>query len=84
MRTTCRADFTNSCNLIARVAPSEYAAEKFRDGAVIMKTDFTPKQGQYLAFIYYFIRLPRRSPALADIQRYLLVSPPAAQQMILK
>ena len=46
--------------------------------------DITPKQGQYLAFIFYYTKINRRPPAEADIQRYFRVSPPAVHQMILK
>ena len=31
---------------------------------------FTPKQGQYLAFIYAYTRVLGRPPAEADLQRY--------------
>jgi DNA-binding MarR family transcriptional regulator len=44
---------------------------------------FTPKQGQYLAFIHAYTRLHRRPPAEADIQKYFRVSPPSIHQMIL-
>jgi len=44
---------------------------------------FTHKQGQYLAFIYYYSRLNGRPPAEADMQKYFRVSPPSAHQMIL-
>ena len=44
---------------------------------------FTPKQGQYLAFIYAYTRLHRRPPAEADMQLYFRVSPPSVHQMIL-
>ena len=44
---------------------------------------FTPKQGQYLAFIYADTRLHRRPPAEADMQLYFRVSPPSVHQMIL-
>jgi Mn-dependent DtxR family transcriptional regulator len=44
---------------------------------------FTPKQGQYLAFIYAYTRLNRRSPAELDMQRYFQVSPPSVHQMVL-
>ena len=44
---------------------------------------YTEKQGQYLAFIYYYTKLNSRSPAEADFQRYFGVSPPAVHQMIL-
>jgi Mn-dependent DtxR family transcriptional regulator len=44
---------------------------------------FTPKQGQYLAFIYAYTCLNRRSPAEADMQNYFRVSPPSVHQMVL-
>jgi SOS-response transcriptional repressor LexA len=44
---------------------------------------FTPKQGQYLAFIHTYMRLHRRPPAEADMQRYFRVSPPSIHQMVL-
>jgi hypothetical protein len=37
---------------------------------------FTPKQGQYLAFIYAYTRVLGRPPAEADLQRHFGVSPP--------
>jgi len=33
---------------------------------------FTPKQGQYLAFIHLYTRLHRRPPAETDMQEYFL------------
>ena len=44
---------------------------------------FTPKQGQYLAFIHLYTRLHRRPPAEADMQRHFGVSPPSVHQMVL-
>jgi Mn-dependent DtxR family transcriptional regulator len=44
---------------------------------------FTPKQGQYLAFIRLYARLHRRPPAETDIQEYFHVSPPLVHQMVL-
>jgi Mn-dependent DtxR family transcriptional regulator len=44
---------------------------------------FTPKQGQYLAFIHLYMRLHRRPPAETDIQQYFRVSPPSVHQMVL-
>ena len=44
---------------------------------------FTPKQGQYLAFIYAYTRVLGRPPAEADLQRYFGVSPPSVHQMVL-
>ena len=39
---------------------------------------FTPKQGQYLAYIHLYTRLHRWPPAEADIQQYFRVAPPSA------
>ena len=44
---------------------------------------FTPKQGQYLAFIHLYTRLHRRYPAETDMQEYFRVSPPSVHQMVL-
>jgi DNA-binding MarR family transcriptional regulator len=44
---------------------------------------FTPKQGQYLAFIYAYSRLHRRPPAESDMQRHFRVSPPSVHQMVM-
>src|ERR1700693_2830540 len=43
---------------------------------------FTPKQGQYLAFIHAYTLVLGRPPAEADMQRFFRVSPPAVHQMI--
>jgi repressor LexA len=43
---------------------------------------FTPKQGQYLAFIYYYTKIHRKPPAEADCQRFFRVTPPVVHQMI--
>ena len=43
---------------------------------------FTIRQGQYLAFIYYYEKINRRPPAEADIQRFFGVSAPSVHQMI--
>jgi Mn-dependent DtxR family transcriptional regulator len=45
--------------------------------------NFTPKQGQYLAFIHLYTRLHRRPPAETDMQQYFRVSPPSVHQMVL-
>ncbi len=44
---------------------------------------YTAKQGQYLAFIYYYTKIHGCSPSEADMQRYFRVSPPAVHQMVL-
>lgn len=45
---------------------------------------YTAKQGQYLAFIYYYSKLNRRSPAETDMQRFFRVTPPTVHQMVLR
>ena len=45
--------------------------------------DFTPKQGQYLAFIHAYTLLNGRPPAQADMQRFFRVTPPTVHQMLL-
>jgi repressor LexA len=48
-----------------------------------MKEPYTDKQGQYLAFIYYYSKIHGGAPAEADMQQYFRVSPPSVHQMIL-
>jgi Mn-dependent DtxR family transcriptional regulator len=43
---------------------------------------FTEKQGQYLAFIYYYTRIHGTPPAELDFQRFFRVTPPVVHQMI--
>ena len=47
-----------------------------------MKEKYTYKQGQYLAFIYYYTKIHGVAPAEADIQRYFKVTAPATHLMI--
>jgi DNA-binding MarR family transcriptional regulator len=44
---------------------------------------FTPKQGQYLAFIHAYTLVLGRPPAQADLQRHFRVTPPSVHQMLL-
>jgi DNA-binding MarR family transcriptional regulator len=53
-----------------------------KERQVAMNPQYTQKQGQYLAFIYYYSKINRYSPAEADIQRYFGVSAPSVHQMI--
>lgn len=45
---------------------------------------YTPKQGQYLAFIFYYTKLNGYPPAEADIQRYFKTTPPTVHSTILQ
>ena len=44
---------------------------------------YTPKQGQYLAFIYYYTKIHGRAPSEADMQKYFRVTAPSVHQMVL-
>ncbi len=44
---------------------------------------YTDKQGQYLAFIYYYTKMHGRPPAELDMQMYFRVTPPSVHQMVL-
>ena len=44
--------------------------------------DFTPRQGQFLAFIYYYTKIHGCPPAESDMQRYFRISAPAIHQMV--
>ena len=48
-----------------------------------MPPRYTEKQGQYLAFIYYYAKIHGRSPSEAEIQAYFGVTPPTVHQMVL-
>ena len=45
--------------------------------------EFTPRQGQYLAFIDAYTLVNGRPPAQADMQRFFSVTPPTVHQMLL-
>jgi repressor LexA len=45
---------------------------------------YTPKQGQYLAFIYHYIKINGLPPAEADMQRYFRTSPPTVHSMVVR
>jgi hypothetical protein len=44
---------------------------------------YTPRQGQFLAFIHSYTILNKRPPAEADMQQYFRVTPPSVHQMVL-
>jgi Mn-dependent DtxR family transcriptional regulator len=49
----------------------------------VTKKPYTAKQGQYLAFIFYYTKIHRVAPAESDMQNYFGVSPPSVHQMVL-
>lgn len=57
--------------------PSPFAADR---GEV---KPFTAKQGQYLAFIYYYTKIHGTPPAESDFRRFFGVTAPVVHQMII-
>ena len=47
-----------------------------------MNNKYTKRQGQYLAFIYYYTKIHGCPPAEADMQKHFRVSPPTVHQMV--
>jgi hypothetical protein len=45
---------------------------------------FTPRQGQFLAFIHLYRRLHRRGPAESDLRAFFRVTPPSVHGMVVK
>jgi LexA DNA binding domain-containing protein len=71
------------------VKDSEYSQAEIEAGppcprpVVKLAPLYTPKQGQYLAFIYYFTKIHGEPPSEAEMQRYFRVTPPSVHQMVL-
>lgn len=49
-----------------------------------MSVSYTEKQGQYLAFIYYYTKVNGYAPAEQDMQRYFQVSAPSVHRMVVE
>ena len=62
------------------ICPAATLALECRE--LLSMNPYTPLQGQYLAFIYYYTKINRRPPAEVDLQRYFNVTPPTVHQMI--
>ena len=45
---------------------------------------YTPRQGQFLAFIHLYRKLHRRGPAETDLIKFFRVTPPAVHDMIVR
>jgi repressor LexA len=46
--------------------------------------NYTPKEGRYLTYIYYYTKLHRQAPAELDMQRYFRVTAPTVHAMVVK
>jgi repressor LexA len=71
------------------VNDSEYSQAEIQAGPACPRSKvklaplYTEKQGQYLAFIYYFTKINGEPPSEAEMQRYFRVTPPSVHQMVL-
>src|SRR5207247_4536059 len=52
-----------------------------KESARPMKRPYTDKQGQYLAFIYYYGKIHGSPPSESEMQQYFQVSPHSVHQM---
>lgn len=77
------AVYDRLARLEAEFTDQEPEAHPAKSAATQPAPAFTAKQGQYLAFIYYYAKIHGTPPAEADMQGYFRVSPPAVHQMIL-
>jgi DNA-binding MarR family transcriptional regulator len=48
-----------------------------------LRPQFTPRQGQFLAFIHAYTLVNGRPPAEADMMRFFRLTPPSVHQMVL-
>lgn len=67
---------------IRALEPNDASDHRSENAARLIRS-YTARQGQYLAFIYYYSKIHLCSPSEADMQRYFRVSPPAVHQMVL-
>ena len=71
------------------VKDSEYSQAEIEAGPPCPRPEvklgpwYTTKQGQYLAFIYYFMKIHGEPPSEAEMQQYFRVTPPSVHQMVL-
>ena len=47
-----------------------------------MDYNYTPRQGQFLAFIYYYTKLNGESPSELDMARYFKITAPSVHRMV--
>ena len=71
------------------VKDSEYSQAEIEEGRSCPRPTsklapvYTAKQGQYLAFIYYYTKIRGEPPSEGEMQQYFRVTPPSVHQMVL-
>jgi repressor LexA len=63
------------------VSPIAFSSD--RDTPIVTKKPPTAKQGQYLAFIFYYRKIHGVAPTELDMRKYFKVSPPSVHQIVL-
>jgi len=66
-----------------KVLPLLYFGIVGKDQGNLMGDKHTPRQGQYLAFIYYYTKIHGYAPSEADMEGYFKVAWSSIHQMIL-
>jgi hypothetical protein len=66
---------------LATSSPSTERGTKKKDSTPVK---FTPRQGQFLAFIHLYRKLHRRGPAETDLTAFFRVTPPSVHAMVVK
>jgi repressor LexA len=70
------------CDRLASIEDARTDQERPTETVARESKPFTAKQGQYLAYIYYYTKIHGRPPAESDLQRFFRVTPPVVHQMI--
>jgi DNA-binding MarR family transcriptional regulator len=65
-------------------AKARNPSTRSRNHSTRPKPRFTPRQGQFLAFIYLYRRLHRQGPAELDLALFFRLTPPSVHGMIVK
>ena len=68
----------------AATAPGRPPAEPGTKKKSSRMVTFTPRQGQFLAFIHLYRELHRRGPAETDLTAFFRVTPPSVHAMVVK
>ena len=66
---------------IRALEPNDASDHRSENPARLIRS-YTARQGQYLAFIYYYSKIHLCSPLEADMQRHFCVSQSAVRQMV--
>ncbi|WP_269541954.1 LexA family protein [Cerasicoccus fimbriatus] len=80
-----RADYQKakkSGALIWSLDDAKQAPKAKKKPATSQQAILTDKHGQYLAFIYYYIKVQRKAPAEKDLQDYFEVTAPTVREML--